>query len=165
MDFTHVFLPQSSYMLHTFHHSQLRLRFPPPSTLTHAQLAPGNSWKCIDRLAKSSNSALDEINRQCSCQLLLSTVITTHCAALEPRKSEYKSPPTYLLQVGKYLQHIYALPLLKVPAHTSPTTTLPLPSNKGCRHGFSLSKDSGMRVGRKTGGENHGIDIHQVHVE
>jgi hypothetical protein len=127
-----------------------------PSTLTRAS----TGW-----LAESSNSALDEINCQRSCQLLLSTVITTHRAALEPRKSEYKSLPTYHLQVAKYLQHIYPLPLLKVPAHTSPTTTLPLSSNKGCRHGFSLSKDSGMRVGKKTGGENHGIDIHQVRVE
>ena len=67
--------------------------------------------------------------------------------------------------MAKYLQHIYPLLLLKVPAHTSPTTTLPLPSNEGCRHGFSLPKDSRMRAGRKIGGENHGIDTHQVRVE
>ena len=151
MDFTHVFLPQSPYMLHTFHHSQLHLQFPPPSSF-NSDSHPTCAWKCIDRLVESLNSALDEINHQCSHQLLLSTIITTHHAALEPWKGEYKSLPTYLLQVAKYLQHIYTLPLLKVPAHTSPTTTLPLPPTRDVGMAFHCWRILGWGLAGKQEG-------------
>jgi len=62
MDFTQVFLPQSSYMLHTFHRSQQCMP-PIPSSLN------SRTWKCIDRL----------VGRKFELRLMRSTNVLVNC--------------------------------------------------------------------------------------